>query len=279
MLFTKMQGAGNDFVLLKPENMDLNWPRLAQKMCHRRFGIGADGIILILPSRVADIRMRIFNSDGSEAEICGNGLRCLAKYAVLNNLVKKGATQLLIETIPRVVPVQLGYTGTELTWIQVGIGIPSFAAGEIPVQADAEKIPILDFPLMVDGHDLYLNFISMGNPHAVYFIDEKVTDFPLHEIGPKVEHAAIFPRRINFEVARILNRGSIEARVWERGAGETLACGTGACAVAVAARVHNYTGDKVDIMLPGGTLNIEWDGRGEVRMSGPAEVVYRGDWP
>jgi diaminopimelate epimerase len=285
MKFTKMQGAGNDFIMLKPDKKIADWPALAQKICNRHFGIGADGLILALPSKVANLRMRIFNSDGSEAEMCGNGLRCLAKYAVLNRLVKSKTPQITIETIPGIRTVKLGYQDSHLNLIQAEIGIPQFSAREIPLKIDPEDTalqgsrPVLDYPLMIDSHRLLLNFVSMGNPHAVYFINQALSEFPLLEIGPKVEHHPLFPKRINFEIARVINREQIEMRVWERGAGETLACGTGACAVAVAAQLHNYVNNKVDIILSGGTLNIEWDGRGEVLMSGPAEAVFAGDWP
>lgn len=285
MNFTKMQGAGNDFILLQPVKLIQDWSQITQAMCDRRFGIGADGIILALPSKVADLRMRIFNSDGSEAETCGNGLRCLAKYALLHNLIKPGVTQISIETIPGVRKIKLEYDGSNLSLIQVGIGIPKYTASDIPLKEEPGKtgifdiIPILDYPLEINGNKLSLSFISMGNPHAVHFIDNEVTEFPLLEIGYKVEHHPMFPRRINFEVARVINRHKIEMRVWERGTGETLACGTGACAVAVAAQLHNYIDNKVDVKLPGGILNIEWDGKGEVLMSGPAEVVFTGNWP
>jgi diaminopimelate epimerase len=253
-------------------------------MCNRRFGIGADGLILVLPSKIADLRMRIFNSDGSEAETCGNGLRCLAKYAVRNRMVKSGVNQILIETIPGVRKVKLAFQDADLVQVQVGIGIPKFAAKEIPLKVEPGKskivdiTPILDYPLSLGDYALSLSFVSMGNPHAVHFIANEVSEFPLSEVGPQVENHPMFPKRINFEIARIINRQKIEMRVWERGAGETLACGTGACAVAVAAQLHDYIDNKVDILLPGGTLNIEWDGRGEVLMSGPAEVVFIGEW-
>jgi len=285
MKFTKMQGAGNDFVMLKPNDVNIDWLKLAQKMCDRHFGVGADGIILALPSKIADLRMRIINSDGSEAETCGNGLRCLAKYAVINNFVKPGAGEISIETIPGVRKIKLGYQGSALNKIQVGIGVPEFAAEDIPVILPSHELKavdiknIQDYPLSIDDRELFLTFVSMGNPHAVHFIEESVIDYPLFKIGSKVEHHPIFPKRINFEIARVINRQTIEMRVWERGAGETLACGTGACAVAVAARIHNYIDNEVDIILPGGTLNIVWDGQGEVLMSGPAEVVFTGEWP
>ena len=281
MKFTKMQGAGNDFIMIEAVGLERDWLQTAKAMCDRRFGIGADGLILVLPSNVADVRMRIFNSDGSEAETCGNGLRCLARYAVSKGLAKPGAREISIETIPGVRKIRLAYEGKNLAKIQVGMGQPKFAAQDIPAKVGEHQldiIPIQDYPVLVDGRRLELSFVSMGNPHAVYFSNQKVADFPLSEIGPKVEHHKMFPKRINFEIARVLNRKTIEARVWERGAGETLACGTGACAIAVSARLHNFVGDKVDIMLPGGTLNIEWDGKGEVLMSGPAEIVFSGEW-
>jgi diaminopimelate epimerase len=179
----------------------------------------------------------------------------------------------------------LGYESSRLTEIQVGMGMPRFAAAEIPVNLEpgrgskADTTPILDYPLSIDDRTFSLNFVSMGNPHAVHFIKESVEDYPLSEYGPQVENHPIFPRKINFEIAHVKNRKQIEARVWERGAGETLACGTGACAVAVAAHLHDFIENVVDILLPGGTLKIDWDGRGEVLMSGPAEVVFSGDWP
>jgi diaminopimelate epimerase len=279
MKFTKMQGAGNDFVVIQPKDTDRDWSKVAVRACDRRFGIGADGIILALPSNKADLRMRIFNADGSEAETCGNGLRCLAKFAVLNNLVAAGTREIRIETIPGISLVRLEYKETDLDRIQVGMGTPKFKPVEIPVAIEGNQIPILDYPLLIDGNQLKLSFVSMGNPHAIFFNNNSVSDYPLREIGPKVENNPLFPKRINFEIARIINRRKIEMRVWERGAGETLACGTGACAVAVAARLHGYVDNQVDITLPGGVLNIQWDGKGEVQMSGPAEVVFTGDWP
>jgi len=165
------------------------------------------------------------------------------------------------------------------------MGAPRFGADDIPVvlEPGSEKIvylkSMLSYPVTLDGTDLLLNFVSMGNPHAVYFSSQPVSDFPLSQLGPKVEHLAIFPRRTNFEVARVINRQQIEVRVWERGVGETLACGSGACAVAVAAQLYGHVASKVDIKLPGGILQVAWDGRGEVLMSGPAEIVFTGEWP
>jgi diaminopimelate epimerase len=284
MIFSKMQGAGNDFVVNQPGPDNMDWPQIARQICDRHFGIGADGLILALPSKAANLRMRIFNPDGSEAETCGNGLRCLARFAVINSLIKAGTKQITIETIPGIRKINLGYNGGELSFIQVGIGVPKFTPSDMPLKAEAgkhrqfEAIPILDYELAIEDIQLSLSFVSMGNPHAVHFIQNEVSEYPLIEIGPQVEHHPLFPRRTNFEVARVVNRHKIEMRVWERGAGETLACGTGACAVAVAAQLHGYIDEKVDITLPGGTLNIEWNGKDEVLMSGPAEVVFTGEW-
>lgn len=286
MEFTKMQGTGNDFVILRPDSPDMDWEQLARKMCDRHFGIGGDGIILALPSKVADLRMRIFNSDGSEAETCGNGLRCLSKYAVLHNMVKAGAKQITIETIPGVRKIKLGYNGAQLTHIQVGIGVPKFAPSDIPIKTELGKgdqlgnIPVMDYLITVDDNRLSLTFVSMGNPHAVHFIQNEVAEYPLSEIGPQVEQHSLFPRRTNFEVARVINRQTIEMRVWERGAGETLACGTGACAAAVSCVLAGKTNRKILAHLPGGDLALEWrESDNNVYMTGSAMEVFTGDWP
>lgn len=281
MRFTKMQGTGNDFILVEAAGLERDWRKLAETMCDRHFGVGADGLILVLPSTRADIRMRIFNADGSEAEMCGNGIRCLAKYIVHRGMAKPETKNLAVETLAGIRKIKMQHEGKTLRGSQVSMGAPKFRPEEIPVTLppDKAKAPILDYPLVVDGRRLSLSFVSMGNPHAVFFIKEGVADFPLRELGPKVEKHKMFPNRINFEVARVVNRRLIEARVWERGAGETLACGTGACAIAVAAQLHGYVDKQVDIMLPGGTLHMEWDGAGEVLLSGPAGIVFSGEWP
>ena len=282
--FAKLQGAGNDFVVLDARSMKHNWQSLSQDMCHRHFGIGADGLILILSSKVADLKMRMFNPDGSEAEVCGNGLRCFAKYAIDRGIVS--GTNLKVETLAGIKAVQAFIMQGKVTSARVAMGTPRFKTTEIPVilerqkksREDGNMTPILDCSLNLAGNKVSLSFVSMGNPHAVHFTTKSVADFPLHEIGPKVEHHPMFPQRTNFEVARILSRDKIEARVWERGAGETLACGSGACAIAVAAGLKGYMGSSVDIMLPGGTLTIGWDGVGEVYLTGPVEEVFIGEW-
>jgi diaminopimelate epimerase len=277
MRFVKMQGTGNDFVLLEAQGDERNWPRLAQAMCDRYFGVGADGLILVLPSSRADVRMRMFNPDGSEAEMCGNGLRCIVKYAVEGGLARPRAGRIDVETLAGVLAAQTYGDERTVERVRVSMGVPRFAPAEIPVLVEVEP-PIVDLPLEVAGHALRLTCLSMGNPHAVHFVDGSVADFPLEEVGPLVEHHALFPQRVNFEVARVLAGDRIETRVWERGAGATLACGSGAAATVVAARLSSLVGEIVDITLPGGTLGIEWDGRGEVYLSGPAERVFAGEW-
>ncbi len=286
MNFTKVQGAGNDFVLVETSDMQRDWSQIALAICNRHFGVGADGLLLVLPSDVADFRMRVFNPDGFEAEACGNGLRCVVKYVVVKRLTDTEAQELQIETKSGIRKVKLYKTGNKLAKIQVSMGEPKLGAKDIPViieQVEGDILdikPILDCPVTIMGRKLLLALVSMGNPHAVYFLSYPVSDFPLAEIGPEVGRLSVFPEGVNFEVAYIVPTSQqIEARVWERGAGETLACGSGACAVAVAARLHGYIGsDKVDIKLPGGILEVEWDGVGEVFLSGPAEIVFTGEW-
>jgi len=285
MNFTKMQGAGNDFILIEAGNISRDWSKTATAMCDRHFGVGADGLVLVLPSDKADFRMREFNPDGSEAEACGNGLRCLAKYVLYKGLIRAETQEISVETLAGVRKAKFIRAGSKIATIQVGMGKPIFKAEEIPVVIEPSKQNLLDiktiltYPVTVDRQRLLLDFVSMGNPHAIYFWQQPVSDFPLEPVGPKVERHKIFPKRTNFEVGRVINRREIEARVWERGVGETLACGSGACAIAVAAQLHGYIDKKVDIKLPGGTLNVQWDGAGEVFLSGPAEVVFNGEWP
>jgi len=284
MNFTKSQAAGNDFILAEAENLKRDWSKMAIAMCDRHFGIGADGLLLALSSTVADVQMRIFNPDGSEAEACGNGLRCLAKYVVDKGLTSR-VRELSVETRSGIRTVKLLYDGDAITKIQAGMGEPKFGAKDIPVVIEPGRgglvdiKPTLDYHITVDGEELALNFVSMGNPHAVYFWQNPVSDFPLSHLGPRVEQHRMFPHRVNFEVARIMSRQSVEARVWERGVGETLACGTGACAVAVTARLHGYANNSVEVKLPGGILEVEWNGEGEVFLSGPVAEVFSGNWP
>jgi len=284
MKFTKLQGAGNDFILVEASEINLDWSQMAVVMCDRHFGIGADGLLVLLLSHLADFQMHIYNADGSEAEACGNGLRCLVKYVVDMELANTRAQEILVETVAGIRKVKLHYEGEEVVRIQVSMGKPKFGAKDIPVVIKPKEGNLVDIKSMLSYHvsvgsrELLLNFVSMGNPHAIYFWQHPVSDFPLSQLGPEIEQLKMFPNRVNFEVANVISRQQIEARVWERGVGETLACGSGACAVAVAAQLLGYTDNKVDIKLPGGTLEVEWDGVGEVLLGGPAEIVFTGEW-
>lgn len=285
MKFTKMQGAGNDFVVVETSDTQREWSQIAEAMCDRHYGIGADGLLLLLPSDVADFRMRIFNADGSEANVCGNGLRCLIKYFVDGEPANSGAQEISVATVAGVRRAEVYKVAGRVTKVQTGMGEPELEDKDIPVviEPGAGKVvdikSMLSYSITVDGRELHLSLVSMGNPHAVYFCQDPVSDFPLSRLGPKVEQHEIFPKGVNFEVARVVNREQVEARVWERGVGETLACGSGACAITVAAQLHGYIDNKVAIKLPGGILEVEWNGAGEVFLSGPAETVFTGEWP
>jgi diaminopimelate epimerase len=285
MNFTKMQGAGNDFVLMETSDLSRDWSSMAKAVCDRHYGIGADGLLLLMPSDVADFRMRIFNVDGSEAEACGNGVRCLVKYYVDNGSASSGAQEISVETIAGVRRATVHRVNGEVSKVQIGMGEPELRAENIPVLLKPGQGNIVDIKLMichtitVTGWELPLNLVSLGNPHAVYFYQHPVSDFPLSQLGPVVEKHKIFPNHVNFEVARIVSKNEIGARVWEKGVGETLACGSGACAIVVAAQLHGYVNNRVDVRLPGGILGVEWDGKGEVLLSGPAEIVFSGEWP
>jgi diaminopimelate epimerase len=271
MKFAKLHATGNDFILIEASE-ERDWSSHAKAMCQRYFGIGADGLIVLLSSEVADLRMRIYNPDGSEAEACGNGLRCLARYVIDRGLVDVG--ELAVETLGGIRKVR-----PYGNHIQVDMGNPQFRADEIPVLIEDNVDIIIDYPIIIQGRKLLLTCLSMENPHAVCFLDDPVASFPLLEFGPEVENHNLFPNRVNFEVANMLGRGKVRARVWERGVGETLSCGTGACAVAVAAQLRDRAAGDVDITLPGGVLTVAWDGVGEVMLSGPAEFVFHGEWP
>jgi diaminopimelate epimerase len=284
MDFTKMHGAANDFVMVDGRNMKRDWSKLAIAVCDRHLGIGADSLIILLPSKKADFGMRTFDTDGSEAETCGNGIRCLARYVLEKGLVKPDIEEITIETVATVNRVKLERKGGRVVKFWANMGKPRLTAEKIPVNLKAGRGEFADVKSMIsykdtiNGMELTLNLVSMGNPHAVYFSNEPVADFPLNKIGPLVENLPIFPNRVNFEVVRVLDNKHIEARVWERGVGETLACGSGACAITVASKLCGYTESKVDIKLPGGVLNAEWNGNGEVVLGGPAVVVYEGKW-
>jgi diaminopimelate epimerase len=285
MNFTKLQATGNDFIFVDARNLERDWLKLAREMCHRNYGAGADGLILVATSNRASLKMRLFNSDGSEAEVSGNGLRCFAKYVIDRQIV--AGPKVTVETMSGIRTIDATMSRGKVTHAKVNMGVPRFKAEEIPVlivkpqksRGEVDIKPIIDYPLTIGRRGLALSFVSMGNPHAVSFLSQPVADFPLATIGPKVENHYIFPERVNFGIARILARNKIEARVWERGAGETLSCGSGACAIAVIARIKGYIDDEVDIMLEGGDLTVYWDGAGEVYLSGLVEEVFTGEWP
>lgn len=278
MRITKLHGLGNDYIYVRPAREDeRDWEDVARRVSDRHFGIGADGLILALPSEVADLKMRIFNADGSEAEMCGNGIRCVAKYAVEEGMVAPDIEDISIETGAGVLTLQLFREGGVVSAARVNMGQPRFEPAEIPVNAEGPA-PIMGLPLEVGGMHLNLTLVSMGNPHAIHYITDGLDEFPLERIGPMVENHPLFPRRTNFQVVQVVDRGHVLHRVWERGSGITLASGTSASAVCVASRLHGFTGDRIVDSLPGGDLVLEWDGTGPVFMTGPATRVFDGEW-
>ena len=278
MRFTKLHGAGNDFLIVDGHERERDWAKLASRICDRHFGVGADGLLVALPSEAADLRMRLFNADGSEAEISGNGLRCFVKFAVERGLAALDDGAMTVETLAGVLRAEATVDAGRVELVRLNMGRPRFAPQEIPVATEAEP-PLTGLSLEVDGQTLSVTCLSMGNPHAILFSEQPVAEYPLETIGPKVEVHPLFPQRINFAVARVLGRDRIETRVWERGVGLTLACGSGASAVLVAARLQNLVDDRVEVLEPGGALTLEWDGQGEVYLTGPAEEVFEGEWP
>ena len=278
MKFTKMHGAGNDYLFIDARGQDRDWPALAVAMSDRHRGVGADGIILALPSEEADLRMRMFNADGSEGEMCGNGIRCLVRYAFDRGIVPSTKSPVSVETLAGTLGVVPIWDGSKMARASVSMGEPRLRPEDIPVDVPGREL-VLDYPLRVDGHSFDISCVSMGNPHAVAFVDEDVDAVPLREIGPLVEHHSLFPRRVNFEIVNVVDPARLKARVWERGSGLTMACGTGACAAVVAARNHRYVGDEVAVVLPGGELTVRWPGHGEVILEGPVEEVFQGEWP
>lgn len=270
--FWKMHGLGNDYVVIDNRGKALNdeeLPNLAVKICKRRFGIGADGLLLVYPSKKADVKMRIFNSDGSEAEMCGNGIRCLAKYCFENGLVRK--TSLLVETLAGVKVLDLKVEGDTVKFVRVNMGSPSFKPEEIPVEWNDTFI---DKPIHVGGTTLKATALSMGNPHCVIFV-RNVENYPVETVGPLLENHELFPKRTNVEFVQVASRSLLKVRVWERGVGETMACGTGACASVAAAKVLGKIDEAVTVKLPGGELKVECR-HGALFMEGPAEKVFEG---
>lgn len=275
MKFTKMHGAGNDYVYVNCfEEQVANPAEVAIKVSNRNFGIGSDGLILIMPSDKADVRMRMFNSDGSESEMCGNGIRCVAKYAYDHGIVTK--TEITAETGAGILTLQLfPDSANKIERVRVNMGPPRLSREQIPMngnpapQVVAEELTVLDKTFKI-------TCVSMGNPHCIIYVDD-VDSFPVATYGPLIENHQLFPRRTNVEFIQIISRTEVKQRTWERGAGETLACGTGASAVCVAGVLNNVTDRKILNHLAGGDLELEWVENGPVFMTGPATEVFSGD--
>ncbi len=275
MRFTKMHGAGNDYVYIncfEPVQLG-DIPKLAIAMSDRHFGVGGDGIVLICPSEKADARMRMFNADGSESEMCGNAIRCVAKYVYDHGICRKDA--LTIETGRGVLALQLFVSGGKVERVRVNMSHPILKSADIPTTLPGD--PPIKAPLEVAGRQLAVTCVSMGNPHCVTFVD-KVTDDWVLNVGPKIEHHPAFPRRVNAEFIQVVSSRETIMRVWERGSGETWACGTGACASVVAGVLAGFNERKVTVHLRGGDLEIEWADSDEVFMTGPATEVFSGEW-
>ena len=271
--FWKMHGLGNDYIVINNMDGRINsesMSELAKTLCQRRYSVGADGLLFACKSEKADIKMRIFNPDGSEAEMCGNGIRCLAKFCYENRITKK--REMTIETLAGIKRIWL-YTdelGKEVKTVKVDMGEPSFEREAIPMLG---KGKFIDEELEVDGERYKASCVSVGNPHCVIFTEE-IDHVPVEEIGPKIEHHELFPKRVNVEFVQVISPKEIKIRVWERGVGETLACGTGACASVVVSHILGKTDKKVKVNLLGGSLEIYYDGR--IFMEGPAVKVFAG---
>ena len=276
MKFTKMQGIGNDYVYVNCLQETIENPsELAKKISDRHYGVGSDGLIMINPSDKADFEMEMYNADGSRGEMCGNGIRCVAKYVYDYGLTDK--TSISVETLAGIKYLDLTVEDGKVVLVKVDMGKPMLRPEEVPVVSEKEEV--IDEPITVDGQEYRMTCVSMGNPHAVVFIDQDVKEFPLETVGVKFENHERFPKRVNTEFVNVLDRHTAQMRVWERGSGETLACGTGACAVAVACALNGLTEDEVTVKLLGGDLQIKWDrDKNTVYMTGPAEVVFDGEW-
>lgn len=274
MKFSKMQGLGNDYIYVncfeeKVENVN----ETAKKVSDRHFGIGSDGLVLICPSDKADFCMNMYNSDGTQAEMCGNAIRCVGKYVYDRGLTDK--TTITVETLAGIKILELNVQDGVVKTVRVNMGSPELVPAKIPI--DAEGDTFIQKPVEVDGKEYLVTGVSMGNPHAVTFIDS-VDDLEIEKLGPKFENHKLFPRRINTEFVELVDNKTVKMRVWERGAGETLACGTGACATMVACSLSGHVGDEADVVLLGGTLHIEWDKKeNKIYMTGPAEFVFDGE--
>lgn len=274
MKFTKMQGLGNDYVYVNCFQEKIQNPsEVAIKVSNRNFGVGSDGLIMINPSKVADFEMEMYNADGSRGEMCGNGIRCVGKYVYDYGLTDK--TSIAVETLGGIKYLDFTVENGKVKLVKVDMGSPELVPSNIPIVAEGDSV--INAPIVVDGKEYHMTGVSMGNPHTVVYIDD-VQGLEIEKIGPKFENHERFPKRINTEFARVIDRNTVEMRVWERGSGETLACGTGACAVAVASILNGLTEDKVTVKLLGGDLQIEWDRvANKVYMTGPAEVSFEGE--
>lgn len=272
MKFTKMQGLGNDYLYVYGE-APANISELSRKLSERHFGAGADGMIYISKSTAADFKMRIFNADGSEAKMCGNGIRCVGKYVYDYGLTEK--EHISVETLAGIKYLDLTVEDGKVKLVKVDMGSPELVPENIPIVADGNRV--IDEPINVNGTEYRMTGVSMGNPHAVVYVED-VKGLDIETIGPAFENHERFPNRVNTEFVKVLDRNTVEMRVWERGSGETMACGTGACAVAVACILNGFTEDKVTVKLLGGDLQIEWDKEADkIYMTGPAEVSFDGE--
>ena len=275
MKFTKMQGIGNDYVYVDCFKEQVKNPaETAVKLSDRHFGVGSDGLILIKPSKAADFEMEMYNADGSRGEMCGNGIRCVAKYVYDKGLTDK--TEITVEAGGSVKYLELTLKEGKVSLVKVNMGKPELLPEKIPVLAEGREC--VDMPLEVKGNTYQVTCVSMGNPHCVTFLEEEVRNLDLLVIGPDFENHPCFPKRVNTEFINVLDKKHLRMRVWERGSGETLACGTGACAAGVAAMLNGYTEDEVTVHLLGGDLKIQWDREeNNVYMTGPAAIVFEGE--
>lgn len=276
MRFTKMQGAGNDYVYVNGFEQALADPAaVAKAVSDRHFGVGSDGLILILPSQAADVRMRMFNADGSEGRMCGNGIRCVAKYAYDHGLSR--ANPMRVETAAGVKTIDLRLTGGKVSAATVDMGEPILRPADIPVNLPGERA--VNVPIQAGGNLYAMTCVSMGNPHAIIYVED-VAAVDLERVGPQIERHELFPQRVNVHFVRAQSAAEVAMRTWERGSGITLACGTGASAVCVAGVLTGQSGRSILAHLPGGDLELEWrESNNHVYMTGPAAEVFTGDWP
>jgi len=278
--FSKMHGLGNDFIMINDLDENLNnYSKLAKKLCDRHFGIGADGIILIQNSQQneADFKMRIFNSDGSEAEMCGNGIRCFAHYLYLNDLTDK--KKLKIETLAGIIKPKIIDFGTHESTVKVNMGKPSYTLESLNINQeliDDEIDNLWYYPIIIEGKEYLLNGASMGNPHVVIYVDN-LDNIDLKKLGPIIEENPLFKKGTNVEFVKIENENELDVKVWERGAGITLACGTGACATAAVSIDQERVNNNIQINLPGGPLQISKNENNEMIMTGPSTLVFKGE--